>query len=193
LTDTSFSRLVSLACHDLRTPLATVNGFARTLERGSALEPPADRYVEMIVAAAAQIDELLEELGLAARIEGVRYDPNLQEVNTREIADACVERLGADRVHVHGEGGIVRVDVRAVERGVSALVQSALRHGGLDEVDVRVDGATIECEPVTEAAAPVVLAQDLRDLGAAVAVRVLERLGGTLSVEGRVLRIRLPE
>ena len=29
--DTSFSRLVSLACHDLRTPLATVSGFAKTM------------------------------------------------------------------------------------------------------------------------------------------------------------------
>jgi signal transduction histidine kinase len=192
LTDTSFSRLVSLACHDLRTPLATVNGFARTLDRGTLLAPPADRYIEMIVAAAGQLDELLDELALAARIEGARYEPNLQEVNTRDIAEVCVERLGADRVRVQGEGITVRVDVPAVERGVSALVQSALRHGGLDEVEVRVDGMTIEVEPVTDAAAPVVLAHDLRDLGAAVAVRLLEHHGASLSVEGRVLRIRLP-
>ena len=29
--DNAFARLVSLACHDLRTPLATVHGFATTL------------------------------------------------------------------------------------------------------------------------------------------------------------------
>jgi hypothetical protein len=33
----------------------------------------------------------------------------------------------------------------------------------------------------------------LRDLGAAVAVRLLEHHGATLSVEAGVLRIRLPE
>ena len=32
-----FPRLVSLACHDLRTPLATVFGFARTLVRMEGL------------------------------------------------------------------------------------------------------------------------------------------------------------
>jgi signal transduction histidine kinase len=41
--DTEFARLVSLACHDVRTPLATVHGFVRTLERQLELQPPADR------------------------------------------------------------------------------------------------------------------------------------------------------
>ena len=43
-----FSRFVSLACHDLRTPLATVSGFAYTLENGDALGDPAARYVSMM-------------------------------------------------------------------------------------------------------------------------------------------------
>jgi len=59
--DSEFARLVSLACHDLRTPLATVHGFATTLVRGGGLEPPADRYVEMIDLASAQLAELIEE------------------------------------------------------------------------------------------------------------------------------------
>jgi hypothetical protein len=49
----------------------------------------------------------------------------------------------------------------------------------------------IEVTPVTEASAPVVLGQELRDLGAAVAVRVIERLGGTVSVDGDTLTISL--
>lgn len=190
--DTSFARLVSLACHDLRTPLATVNGFARTLERTADLQPPSDRYAEMIVSAAAQLGELLDELGLVARIEAGRYEPNLQEVDSIELARGCAERLGEERVLVSGDGATVRVDVDAVGRGVSALVQSALRHGGLDEVHVLVRGREIEVSPVTPASAPVVVAEDLRDLGAAVAVRLLETLGGSVGVEGETLRIVLP-
>jgi len=191
--DTTFARLVSLACHDLRTPLATVNGFARTLERTVELEAPADRYVEMIVAAVAQLDELLDELSLVARIEADRYDPNLQEVDTLALARAAADRLGEDRVKVEGEGAPVLVDSAAVERGVSALVQAALRHGGLDEVQVRVRGAVLEVEPVTDSSSKVVLGQDLRDLGAAVAVRLLERLGGAVEVDGSSLKIHLPQ
>src|SRR5256885_10497780 len=64
--DSSFARLVSLACHDLRTPLATVHGFARTIERTQELEDPLARYLEMIGAAAAQMTELLETLSAVA-------------------------------------------------------------------------------------------------------------------------------
>ena len=189
--DTSFARLVSLACHDVRTPLATVHGFTTTLARTTELAPPADRYVEMIDAASRQIAELLDELSLAARIEGGRYDPLLRESDTLALAEGAAERLGADRVHVSGEGAPVETDLEAVDRGVSALVQATLRHGGLDEVDVVVRGKEIDVTPVTESSAPVVLGQDLRDLGAAVAVRVIERLGGSVDVRAQTLTIRL--
>jgi signal transduction histidine kinase len=191
--DRQFARLVSLACHDLRTPLATVHGFAKTLIRIDELGEPADRYVEMIDAASEQIAELLEELGLAARIADGRYEPTLREVETLELARAAAERLGEERVRVSGEGTTVRVDADAVERGVTALVRAALRHGGLDEVDVRVVGPELEIEPITDASSQVVTGRDLRDLGAAVAVRLLDALGGSAAVDDQTLRVRLPQ
>ena len=190
--DTSFARLVSLACHDLRTPLATVHGFAATLAKTMELAPPADRYVEMIEAASHQLAELLDELSVAARIEGGRYEPVQREVDTLELARAAAGRLGEDRVCVAGEGAVIETDVETVDRGVSALVQAALRHGGLQEVAVAVAGKELHVSPVTESSAKVVLGHDLRDLGAAVAVRVLEALGGAVTVSGPTLTIRLP-
>src|SRR3954470_9826733 len=189
--DSSFARLVSLACHDVRTPLATVHGFVKTLERTVELEAPADRYVEMIEAASGQMAELLDELALAARIEAGRYDPALREVDTLELARNAAERLGEDRVRVSGEGAIVETDLDAVDRGVSALIQATLRHGGLDEVDVVVRGAEIDVTPVTPSSSRVVVGAELRDLGAAVAVKVIDTLGGTVSVDGDKLTIRL--
>jgi signal transduction histidine kinase len=189
--DSDFARLVSLACHDLRTPLATVHGFATTLTRGGGLEPPADRYVEMIDAASAQLAELIDELSLAARIESDRYDPTPREADTLELAQAAAARLEEERVRVSGSGAALETDADALERGLAALFQSALRHGGLDAVDVAVDGAAITVRPVTPASAPVVLGEDLRDLGAAVAVRLVRRLGGTVAIDGETLAIQL--
>jgi signal transduction histidine kinase len=190
--DTSFTRLVSLACHDLRTPLATVHGFARTIARTAGLGEPTSRYVEMIEAASAQLAELLDELSLAARIESGRYDPTRMEADSLELARSAAERLGEERVGVTGEGATVRLDVPAADKALSALARCALRHGGLEHVELRVEGADVTISPITPSAAPVVLGEDLRDLGAAVAVRAVSALGGSVELDGETLHVRLP-
>jgi signal transduction histidine kinase len=193
IENSSFPKLVSLAAHDLRTPLATVSGFAKTLIRNEELGDPASRYVEMIDTASAQMAELLDELGLAARIEAGRYQPNLREVDTRDLAQGAVATLGEDRVRTSGEGGTVRVDVDSTQRAVCALARCALRHGGVELVEVTAIGPELTIAPITPASAPVVLGEDLRDLGAAVAVLLVRALGGSVEVENETLRVRLPE
>jgi signal transduction histidine kinase len=187
-----FAKLISLACHDLRTPLATVYGFARTISRAEGLDATLVSYSEMIETASQQLAELLDELSLAARIEGGRYDPKLESVETGELAAAAAERLGPERVGVSGDGVAVTVDPEATKRSVSALVQCALRHGGLEHVDVVADGQELRVSPITPASAPVVLGEDLRDLGAAVAVMHVGWLGGSVAVDGETLTVRLP-
>ena len=190
-SDVSFARLVSLAAHDLRTPLATIHGFAQTLVRMGDLGEPKQRYLEMIDAASRQLAELLDELGVAARIEANRYEPARLEVDTLQLAHATAKELGAERVAVTGTGTPVGVDVEAVQRGVSALAQAALRHGGLEQVTVNVDGRTLTVSPVTPSSGPVLVGEDLRDLGAAVAVKVIRALGGTVELRGDAVHIEL--
>ena len=190
--DTDFARLVSLACHDLRTPLATVNGFAKTLLRMGELDDQPARYVEMIDAAAGQLAELLDELALVARIESGRYEPAVRPVETIAFANAAAQKLGEERVGVLGKGGIVSADPHATERAVAALAQCALRHGGLERVDVTADENGVTIAPITPASAPVVLGEDLRDLGAAAAVRLVRALGGGVELDGDTLRVSLP-
>jgi signal transduction histidine kinase len=189
--DTHFARLVSLACHDLRTPLATIYGFSRTLTRRDDLGEPAGAYVAMIEASAQQLGDLIDLLTLAARIEGGRYDPARREVDTRDLALAAQERLGEERVKVHGPGGPVLVDADATPRAISALAQCALRHGGLESVTVMADGPVLHIDPITPASAPVVLGEDLRDLGAAVANTLLVATGGSVALHEQTLVVRL--
>jgi signal transduction histidine kinase len=188
----SFAVFVSLACHDLRTPLATVSGFAHTLDRLEELDEPASRYVGMILAASEQLAELLDELGLVARIEGGRYEPALVEVDTLQLATVAAGLVG-EQADADGTGATVRVDREPTERAVAALARCALRHGALDRVHIRADGKDVLVEPVNAHAAPIVLAEELKDLGAASARRLVEAVGGSLSLESEVLRVRLPD
>jgi signal transduction histidine kinase len=189
-SDDRFARFVSLACHDLRTPLATVAGFAHTLNSLEQLGDAAERYVGMILAGTEQLTEILDDLGLVARIESGRYAPALMDADTLELATAAAASL-EDRVDVEGTGATVRVDPGPTERALAALARGALRHGGLERVSLRAQGVDLFVEPVNADAAPVVLAQELKDLGSATAIRVVEALGGTVELEGETLHIRL--
>jgi signal transduction histidine kinase len=188
--DTSFVRLTSLAVHDLRTPLATVSGFARTLER-TELDERAKHFVTLMVAACDQLAGLLDDLGLAARIESGLWEPNLQTTDTRELASAA-EAVPEGAVTVVGPGGAVRTDVDAARRAVYHLARCAIRHGALDRLDVGVEGSAVALSPVSPEVAPIVLAENLRDLGAAVSQRVLAAVGASAELEGDRVVVRFP-
>jgi signal transduction histidine kinase len=177
---------VSLACHDLRSPLATVYGFARTLTRDGELDERSGRFVGMIEKASEQMTELLDALAVAARIEGERWEPALREVDTLELAVS-----GDERVAVGGVGTSVETEPREVGRALDALALAALRHGGVERVVWRVEGRTLVLTPIEDPAVPILTGEDARDLGALVARIVLERLGGSLEIEGGLLRVTI--
>ncbi len=188
-TEDTFARLVSLAVHDLRTPLATVSGFARTLQR-TTLGDPTDTYVEMMVAASAQLAELLEEVGLVARIESDRWEPNLQEVDTRELADGAAAQL--EGASAGGGGTTVRVDRDAATLALRQLARCAQRHGGLEHVELTADGPVVAIAPIVPDAVPILMREQARDLGALIAARVVAALGGGVELDGERLLVRLP-
>ena len=179
-----FPPLVSLACHDLRTPLATVQGFAKTILRQDGVEETTARWLGMIDAAADELVGLLDQLSVAARIESGRYEPVTREVDSLELARAAVPEAS-------GAGAPAQVDADVVVRSLAALARAASRHGGV-EVGVEVSGTQVWIAPVTPDAAQIVLGKELKDLGAAVAVRCVRALGGSVALEGQRLAVTLP-
>jgi signal transduction histidine kinase len=190
--DPSFARLVSLACHDLRTPLATVHGFARTLVRMDGVDEQMSRYLGMIDAASQQLAALLDDLGLAARIESGRYEPTLRSASTGELAESAASAAGEGAAAVGADDTTVHVDPDAVSRSLAAFARCAIRHGGVEHVELRADGETVAVSPVPEPALPIVLGRNLQDLGSAVGVRVVAAHGGTIEPAGETLVVRLP-
>jgi His Kinase A (phospho-acceptor) domain len=181
-----FNSVVSLACHDLRTPLATIYGFARTLPRVVELDEKSGRYVQLITEASEQMTALLDQLRVAAQIEGERWEPGLVEADTLELATS-----EDPRVDTTGGGETVETDAVAVARGLEAFAIAAARFGPVERVTWSVDGRTLELSPVTEGAGPVVAGEEVRDLGSIVARAVIEALGGSLELVGETLRVEL--
>ena len=182
----AFSRLVLLACHDLRTPLATVNGFAKTLLRGEGSGDQSTRFLELIAGAAEELTQLLDLLGLAARIEAGTYEPPLRTVDTRDLV------AGDDaRVSVAGAGDTVQIDEPALRRSLAALASAVIRHGEVAAVTWTVAGRTLRLSPVNEGAAAVVTGAQPKDLGSLVARLAIEHAGGSMTLDDASLVVRL--
>jgi signal transduction histidine kinase len=181
-----FARLVSLACHDLRTPLATVNGFAKTLTRGGTLGERESHFVDLIQSAADQMTSLLDILAVAARIQSGRYEPALIAADTLELT-----RSDDERVETDGRGEQIETDAAAVRRSLASLAHCAALHGNIPRVTWHVSGRDLRLSPVEGDVGEILLGESPRDLGALVARLVIEHLGGSLAVDGGELRVRL--
>ena len=181
-----FPRLVTLACHDLRTPLATVNGFAKTLLRNGELDDQTLRFLGLIDAAGEQIADLLDLLALAARIEAGTYEPLRRQVDTLALVT-----FEDGRVTARGDGEPAVVDESALRRSFAALSSAALRHGELERVEWTVHGRELTLAPINAGAAKVISGEDPKDLGALVARIAIENTGAELRIENDALTVEL--
>lgn len=177
---------MSLACHDLRTPLATITGITKMLIRQGELGEREAQLAGMIDGAAEEMASLLDQLGLATRIVSGRDAPLLQEADTLELASSPDERVIAA-----GSGAAVSTDAGAMSGALADLAAAALRHGSLTTVTWTVAGRTLLLSPLPDGAAAVVAGTSPSDLGALVARMVLEALGARLELDRGMLRVEL--
>jgi signal transduction histidine kinase len=187
MRDEQLAELVGLACHDLRTPLATISGFSKTLVRAGELPEREARFVGMIDEAAEQIHALVDELSLAARLAGGTYTPVLTSEDTLELTSSTA----GERVRVEGAGSSLETDRALVTRALAALTGTALRFGQVDAVVWHVDGRELALTPVEDGAAAILDGSAPRDLGALVARLAIDSLGGSLAVERGTLLVRV--
>jgi signal transduction histidine kinase len=185
--DPAFAALVSLACHDLRTPLATIGGFAKTMIRAGALPEREARFTGMIDEASAQLAGLIDLLGLAARIADGRYEPEAADADTLALAAGS----GDERIGATGRGATVVTDPDVLGRSLAWLALATLRYGQIEAVAWAVDERELTLAPVPADAVSVVDGSSVRDLGALVAGMAIARLGGSVAVSGGTLLVRL--
>lgn len=187
MSDDQFARLVQLACHDLRTPLATVSGFAKTMVRTGELNERDARFAGIIDEAAGQLAGLIDLLGVAARIADGRFDPPLTPASTLELAAGA----GDARITAAGIGAEIETSPEHMRAALAALASAALRYGRIERVGWAVAARELTLAPLEPAAIDVVTGTKPSDLGALVAGRVIGALGGTLRSDAATLRVSL--
>lgn len=211
-------RFLAVAAHEVKAPLTVILGAAELLRSGSAEEPETrDLFLGHIEDEARRACDLSNTLLSMARVGHDQREARLEQVHLLEAVQRAAERVGllarsmGVELRVKGEGDHAQADREWLDQVLLAVLDNAMKysdHGG--GVTLRAEGTTIAVEDegfgISEADLPSVFEPyhrggDTRGargtgLGLPVARELVERMGGTISIEskegtGSTVRIEL--
>ena len=133
--------LLANASHELRAPLTRIR---MALENSRATEGNAAEEIQNSI---RELDELIEEILLASRLDATQTDASsMEKIDlTALLAEECARvgvELEAPLIEINGDGKLLR-------RLIRNLLENARRHGGNSSIDVslqRHEGNAIQLE-----------------------------------------------
>ncbi|MDH3713194.1 MAG: HAMP domain-containing histidine kinase [Gammaproteobacteria bacterium] len=215
-TDSLRRELVANVSHDLRTPLASLQGYLETLQVKEAELCEADRrtYLATALRHAEQLNDLIQELFELARLDSRETRPHPEPFSLTELVQDVVQkfRLEAEQKGVRlcadfsNRALFAEADIGMIERVLDNLIENALRHtpsGGSVDVVLATESDGVSVKVVDDGAGipesdlPYVFERFYRidneqapatgsGLGLAIASRIVELHGTRLSVSSHV-------
>jgi signal transduction histidine kinase len=144
------SEFITIASHELRTPISVIKGFVELFEDDSLgpSTPEQRGAIAAIQGSLAGLVRIAEDATRISQIEGERLTLSLDEHAVRELVDQAVSMAVADgpgrevdvRSDVAAELGSVRVDGPRLIQAIAHLVRNGIRFtpdGGRVEVRAR--------------------------------------------------------
>lgn len=156
--DTAKSEFISLASHQLRTPVTVVRGYASEIKGGS-LGPVSIRMAEgldRLLAAARQLSRLVDDLLDLSRIETGRMHYEFKLVRLEEVVRTVLRELEIRakqkgislRFQDRNAAALLAVaDSQKIQEVVTNLVDNAIAYSSKGTVDIELRPGEIQAEP----------------------------------------------
>lgn len=127
------TRFVSDASHELRTPIAVVQGYVNMLDRwGKNDKAVLDESIAALKTETEHMKELVEQLLFLARGDSGRNTLNKSRVDLHELlSEVCEESSMIDAKHnyvLKGSEALVSGDVAMLKQSMRILVQNAAKY-----------------------------------------------------------------
>jgi len=128
--------LIANVSHDLRTPLATLQGYIETLliKENQYTEEESRGYLEIALRHCQRLSKLVSELLELAKLDSSEIHVNFEPFNLPELVQDVVQKfqLRAEEEHIeiitnfNDELPFVYADIALVERALENLVENAI-------------------------------------------------------------------
>jgi HAMP domain-containing protein/signal transduction histidine kinase len=100
----SKSAFLSMAAHELRTPLSVITGYLSMLQDGSIPPSKAAQPLRVLMGKATELNSIVDDLLTAARIEGGTVPTDAKVLDLREMARQAIGRAEA-------RAGLLRAEI----------------------------------------------------------------------------------
>jgi HAMP domain-containing protein/signal transduction histidine kinase len=91
----SKSAFLSMAAHELRTPLSVITGYLSMLQDGTLTPDKWERPLRVLMGKATELNSIVDDLLTAARIEGGTVPTDTKTLDLREMARQALARADA--------------------------------------------------------------------------------------------------
>ena len=135
---------VAYVSHELKTPIAIIQGYAQGLMENIATEEDRNFYCEIIVEEAYKMDTLVQELLLMSKIEAGYFKMDTSEIDIYPIIKEIIEKSSSHDeavVEYSGEKSIkVVCDEKYIDRVLDNFISNAIKYKtGDDKIFLNVD------------------------------------------------------
>jgi signal transduction histidine kinase len=130
--------LLSYVSHDLRTPLASLQGYLETwqLKHSQLDQTESNKFIQIALDNSRQISALVEQLFELAHLDSSEVSLDREPVAIAELAQDVMQQVGflAEQNHVslnvepRDSSLLVYADIAKLERVLSNLLDNAVRH-----------------------------------------------------------------
>lgn len=156
-TDDLRRELVAGVSHDLRSPLASIQGYLETiLMKQDQLSPEEKKkYLEIILSNTQMLSKLVGELFELSKLDAKQVQPKLEQFSIAELAQDVVLKVKpqAEKNNIQLEPvfpekvPLVYGDIALMERALSNLIENAIRYtsaSGTVKVIISNTGKSVE-------------------------------------------------
>jgi two-component system OmpR family sensor kinase len=137
-TDKLRRELIANVSHDLRSPLATIQGYLETItiKHDDLSDEEREQYMSIVLKNTRSLNQLVGQLFELSKLDAQQVEPKPEPLSVSDLAQDLVMHFkpAAEKANVNLEidvpdrVGLIEADIALVERAISNLIDNAIRH-----------------------------------------------------------------